>query len=84
MRLAVSVAHLLADVSDAEVRNKVEGYRAEADVVTDAERAFDAWWSRIPEGDRIRMDGFQMWRSWKAGWLSMAREIGQLPFVGPA
>jgi hypothetical protein len=84
MRPNVSTARRLDDATDAEIRNKVEGYRTEAEVIAEAERSFDAWWGRVPETTRIFMDGFQMWRSWKAGWLSMAREVGQLPPSQPA
>ncbi len=57
--------------------------KAEAGVVAEAERSFDAWWKSIDPVERMRLDGFDLWRSYKAGWLSMARELGHLP-VGRA
>lgn len=70
--------------SDADVRNLVEGYRTEAEVVAEAETSFNIWWNGIDEGARYGMDGFAMWRAYKEGRLSMARELGRLPLSDSA
>ncbi|ANH05016.1 hypothetical protein [Shinella sp. HZN7] len=77
-----SVAHWLDGATDADIRNLVEGYRTEAEVIAEAERSFDAWWGKVDEVSRLGLDGFSLWRAYKAGYLSMARETGQLPSAG--
>jgi len=78
----MSIAHRLADPTDAEIRNKVEGYHAEAEVIAEAARSFGDWWESLGHVARCEMDGDTSWRSYCAGWLSMARELGQLPPAG--
>lgn len=73
MRLQVSVATRLDTPSDAEIRNKVEGYRTEAEVIAEAALSFCE--QQVDPGQ---------WQAYRAGWLSMARERGQLPSLGAA
>ncbi|MCW5711303.1 hypothetical protein [Shinella sp.] len=82
LRPQASRAHRFDDASDADIRNLVEGYRSEAEVIADAEASFDAWWAKVDGVSKLGLDGFALWRAYKAGWVSMAREVGQLPSLG--
>lgn len=71
LRLQVSVATRLDNPTDGEIRNKVEGYRTEAEVIADAALSFC---------DQVADPG--EWQAYRLGWLSMARERGELPSLG--
>ncbi|PYE87535.1 hypothetical protein [Phyllobacterium leguminum] len=73
-----------SDICDIEARNAMEGYASERDIVERAKKAFDVWWENVDLPAYTRPDGFTSWRAFKAGYLSMARELGHLPEGGDA
>lgn len=78
-RPQTSIAHRLDDASDADIHNLVEGYRAETEVINEGYQSFERWWLSIDERERGRRDARALWNAYRAGWLAMARELGQLP-----
>ncbi len=78
----MSVARRLSASSDAEIRNAVEGYASAHELVERAKVRFDAWWESLGHITRCEMDGFAAWKSFKAGYLSLARDLGRLPENG--
>lgn len=74
-----SIAHRLSDATDADIRNLVEGYRAESEVIDEGYQSFERWWLSMDQRERGRRDARSLWSAYRAGWLAMARELGQLP-----
>lgn len=87
-RPATSVAHRFDGASDADIRNLVEGYALEGEVSDVGETRFEAWYDETFLADPEALDDRHYRAALRAafvsGWLSMAREVGQLPSTGAA
>lgn len=87
-RPGMSIAHRFDDASDADIRNLVEGYALEGEVSDVGETRFEAWYDETfladPEALDDRHYRAALCAAFVSGWLSMARELGQLPSMGTA
>ena len=83
MRANVSVARRLPDISDAEIRNAIEGFASELEIADRAEAAAKTWYddvhSGFPNDKHFRAAQIAAFVS---GAISMARDLGHLPEGG--
>lgn len=61
--------------------NREADQLAEMQAIAKAEEHFDVWWRGLNFERQAGMDTLSAWRAFKAGWLSMARELGNLPLA---